>query len=175
MRNGLIILLLCALVACKSTTDKSKAFIGPSNSKQQQFAPLSVLVQAHLSTCENHSQTALAGYRGHQTLRLFLDSFCKERSTTTQLRLIKKLHLQEDWPQDYRNYFALLYQHTAKLRQYKLDNLSLKKHQAAQKQALLDAELALEHLKQKLAQIEQQRLASPATLNSKGNELGVNP
>ncbi|NOU49842.1 hypothetical protein HG263_04745 [Pseudoalteromonas sp. JBTF-M23] len=175
MRNLVLISITCMLVACQVTSDKADVFVGPSNSKQQQFAPLDVLVQAHLNVCDNQSRSALTGYRGHQKLNAFFQVFCKERSTTTQLRLIAQLHQQEDWPQDYLNYFALLHQHTAKLRQYKLNNLALKKQTSAQQQALQDAELALEHLKQKLAQIEQQRLASPATLNNENSMLGVKP
>ncbi|OHU84339.1 MULTISPECIES: hypothetical protein [Pseudoalteromonas] len=176
MRNLITILMICTLSACQAISSSvgHVNFVGPSNSKQSEFAPLTTLVTAHQSACDNGTAKQLVGYRAYLQLNEFLQAFCSTRSTTTQLRLIAQLHQQNDWPQDYLSYFAMLHQHITTLRQYKLENIALKKQLTEQQNALHSVELALSNLKQKLAQIEQQRLLSPSHTDTEtdSNPLG---
>ncbi|CAH9049755.1 hypothetical protein PSECIP111951_00022 [Pseudoalteromonas holothuriae] len=175
MRNLLLILMTYSLVACQSisSSDKQLPFVGPSNAKYAQFAPLDALLHAHQSACDGNFYNPLAGYRSAKKLNLFFSAFCSEESTTTQLRLIAQLHQQDDWPQAYLSYFAMLHQQTSVLRQHKLNNIELKKQLIEHQSALQNTQLALKNLKQKLAQIEQQRLASPADIEN--SQLGIQP
>ncbi|CAM4194994.1 hypothetical protein [Pseudoalteromonas byunsanensis] len=174
MRNLITILMMFTLSACQaiSSSVDHAIFVGPSNSKQSEFAPLTTLVSAHQNACDNGSTKQLVGYRAYQQLNDFLKAFCSTRSTTTQLRLIAQLHQQNDWPQNYLSYFAMLHQHITTLRWYKLENIALKKQLTEQQSALKSAEQTLSNLKQKLAQIEQQRLLSPSHAETDSNPLG---
>ncbi|WP_105169876.1 hypothetical protein [Pseudoalteromonas sp. T1lg23B] len=174
MRNLITIFMMCTLSACQAISSSvgHATFVGPSNSKQFEFAPLTALVTAHQSACDNGTTKQLVGYRAYQQLNDFLQAFCSTSSTTTQLRLIAQLHQQNDWPQDYLSYFAMLHQHITTLRLYKLENIALKKQLAEQQSALQNVELALSNLKQKLAQIEQQRLLSPSHVETDSNPVG---
>jgi hypothetical protein len=159
----MMLLIVLVLSGCQSfnVAHNSPAFIGPSNNKHTQFAPLSVLLSAHHHACDGATKQPLLGYKFDDVLSTFFSEFCHTSSTTTQLKMLAALHQQTNWPEAYLSYFSMLHQQTKALREVKLAHLALNTRYQAQSKMLEDTQKAITEMKNKLALIERARLSAP--------------
>ncbi|WP_419148735.1 hypothetical protein [Pseudoalteromonas 'SMAR'] len=158
-------LLITALLGCQSSPKQahlSGEFVGPIKSHQgANYAPLATVINAQLKRCEDSNEAIIgAHFKGAQQLQQFIRRYCGTDSTTAQLKLIANTKQQHTWPDEYLVWLDALAWHTQQLRAQKIDNYYSNNAAKQHQQQLLKTQKQLSELKQKLANIEKQRLES---------------
>ncbi|RXE99033.1 hypothetical protein [Pseudoalteromonas sp. PS5] len=157
---SIMLFLLGGCATTEHNVEQTKQFIGPVKTETSaRFVPLTEVIKALVSQCaQKHNVTFNQYYKGAQHLQGFIHTYCGTDSTTKQLKAIEALRLQDYWPEDYNIWFESLAWHTQNLREQKISNYYAD-NKAQQHQAqLLQTQKQLAELKQKLADIETQRL-----------------
>ncbi|MCG9770969.1 hypothetical protein L1D59_20430 [Pseudoalteromonas piscicida] len=164
---SITLFLLGGCATTEQNVEQTKQFIGPVKTETSaKFVPLAEVIKALVSQCaKKHNVTFNDYYKGALHLQGFIHTYCGTDSTTKQLKAIEEVKLQDYWPDDYNIWFESLAWHTQSLREQKISNY-YSDNKAQQHQAqLLQTQKQLAELKQKLADIEKQRLETDLSEN----------
>ncbi|MEJ6475161.1 hypothetical protein [Pseudoalteromonas piscicida] len=164
---SITLFLLGGCAISKQGTEQTKQFIGPVKTKANaKFIPLPDVIKALVSQCaKKHQVTFNDYYRGAAHLEGFIHTYCGTNSTTKQLKAIEEVKLQDYWPDEYGVWLDSLAWHTQNLREQKISNYYSDNKAQRHQEQLLQTQKQLAELKQKLADIEKQRLETDLSEN----------